>query len=94
MKKSKDIVLVAFTDRITNEILLHKSKEDSLTPLHVVSVLDSMLKLDTEHPRTETGSNQKVKNWMILESIMGRSKGFFDTIEEAALISMLLKRLH
>ena len=73
---------------------MHKSKEDSLTPLHVVSVLDSMLKLETAQPVTESGSNQKVKNWMILESIMGRSKGFFDTIEDAALITMLLKRLH
>ena len=46
LKKSDDIVLIAFTDTITNAILLHKSKDDTLTPLHIISVLDSMLKLD------------------------------------------------
>ena len=94
LKKSDEIVLVAFSDKITNEILMHKSKDETLSPLHVVSVLDSMLKLDAVHLSTESGSSQRVKNWMIIESIMGRSQSFFDMIEDAALIAMLIKRLH
>ena len=46
LKESDDAVIVSFSDKITNEILLHKSKDETLTPLHVISVLDSMIKID------------------------------------------------
>ena len=46
-KQSTDPVLVAFSDKIASDILLHKGSSETLTPVHVISVVDSLIKLGT-----------------------------------------------
>ena len=77
MKTSFDPVIIAYAFAIASDILLHSNKTEKLAPIHVVSVLDSLIKIESIMDKygNETTSN---KNWKILESIMGRSLSFFE----------------
>ena len=46
LRQEQDPVTVAFGDRIAKEILMHSSKEEKLLPIHVISVLDSLIRVD------------------------------------------------
>lgn len=62
-EESPDTLLHTFSDKIANNILL--SAESTKSPLHILSVFDSLLK--TQELASESG------NWPVLESLMGRS---------------------
>ena len=71
---------------------MHSSKEEKLLPIHVISVLDSLIRVD----KTLQAEDEKVggQNWAVVESIMGRSLTFFESIDEVSTVALLLRRLH
>ena len=47
LRTSYDPVTTAFGDKIASEILLYSNKSEQLAPIHIVSVLDSLIKIET-----------------------------------------------
>ena len=79
-------VLGRFSDEIAKDILIGQQSAE-LTPLHLISVLDCLVKSN------DSASQQHRENWSIIESHMGRSQNFFKQVDDVTLLAMLLDRL-
>lgn len=63
--------------------------DEGLTPMHVLSLLDSMVKLNLAACQGKEGK----QSFSYIESVLSRRLSFWQSIDDITLISMLLKRI-